>query len=60
MNSAIVSLRFSGVDPSPLARALKQKRVLVAARHGLLRVSPHFYNDETDIERLATALKELL
>jgi selenocysteine lyase/cysteine desulfurase len=30
--------------------------VLVAARHGNLRVSPHFYNDEADLARLAEAL----
>jgi selenocysteine lyase/cysteine desulfurase len=30
--------------------------VLVAARHCNLRVSPHFYNDESDLARLAEAL----
>jgi selenocysteine lyase/cysteine desulfurase len=34
--------------------------VVVAARHGRLRVSPHFYNDEGDLRRLETALKLLL
>ncbi len=60
VNSAIVPVRFEGRDPSKLARALKEKRVLVAARHGLLRVSTHFYNNESDIEHLRTALTELL
>jgi selenocysteine lyase/cysteine desulfurase len=59
-NSAIVSVRFEGRDPSPLARALKEKRVLVAARHGLLRISTHFYNNEEDLDRLSEALRELL
>lgn len=58
--SPIVSVRFEGRDPSPLARALKEKRVLVAARHGLLRISTHFYNNEDDINRLREALTELL
>jgi selenocysteine lyase/cysteine desulfurase len=35
---------------------LQARKVLVAARHGNLRVSPHFYNDETDLARLAEAL----
>jgi selenocysteine lyase/cysteine desulfurase len=30
--------------------------VLVAARHGNLRVSPHFYNNDQDLERLREAL----
>jgi selenocysteine lyase/cysteine desulfurase len=34
--------------------------VLVAARHGNLRVSPHFYNDEEDVEKFEKALKEAL
>jgi cysteine desulfurase/selenocysteine lyase len=60
VNSAIVPVRFEGRDPSKLARALKENRVLVAARHGLLRVSTHFYNNESDVERFREALKQLL
>ena len=56
----IVAIRFDGVDPSPLARALKEKRVLVAARHGCLRVSPHFYNNEDDLEHFRAALSSVL
>ncbi len=59
-NSPIVTVRFDGVDPSSLARSLKEKRVLVAARHGLLRISPHFYNNESDLERFESALRSLL
>jgi selenocysteine lyase/cysteine desulfurase len=32
----------------------------VAARQGYLRVSPHFYNDESDLERFEQALAEVL
>jgi selenocysteine lyase/cysteine desulfurase len=39
---------------------LKQQRVLVSARHGLLRVSTHFYNDEADVARFAEVLSKLL
>jgi len=60
VDSAIVSVRFPGRDPSPLARALKEKHVLVAARHGLLRISPHFYNNESDLEQLSNALTHSL
>ncbi len=45
------------VDDAPaLASRLRQLRILVSARHGLLRVSTHFYNDEIDIEALRQAL----
>ena len=56
----IVTAKFEGVDPSRLARALKERRVMVAARHGNLRVSPHFYNDEGDLERLESELKKII
>jgi cysteine desulfurase/selenocysteine lyase len=54
--SPIVAARFEDRDVSKLTRELKEKRVLVAARRGQLRVSPHFYNNEDDLERLARAL----
>ena len=59
-DSPIVTARFEGRDSSTLAGELRSRRVLAAARCGNLRVSPHFYNDETDLERLESALKELL
>jgi cysteine desulfurase/selenocysteine lyase len=55
--SAIVAARFPGVDASALARGLRERRVIVAARHGLLRVSPHFYNDESDLKAFEEALQ---
>jgi len=59
-DSPIVTARFEGKDAGDLARELQARKVLVAARHGNLRVSPHFYNDESDVERLRTVLLELL
>ncbi|MEQ1946180.1 MAG: aminotransferase class V-fold PLP-dependent enzyme [Bryobacteraceae bacterium] len=59
-NSQIVAAKFPGRDVSELAKALAKKRVLVAARHGYLRISPHFYNDDRDIGRLEQELKILL
>lgn len=57
--SPIVTGRFAGIDPGELARKLGERRVLVSARKGQLRVSPHFYNDEADIERFARELGDL-
>lgn len=58
--SPIVAAGFENRDVSALARALKEQRVLVAARRGHLRVSPHLYNNEQDLERLQQALRSLL
>ena len=54
--SPIVTALLPGTDSRELARSLKERRILVSARHGRLRVSPHFYNDETDLETLRKAL----
>jgi selenocysteine lyase/cysteine desulfurase len=58
--SQIVSALFPGADASRIAGELRARDVVVSARHGRLRVSPHFYNDEEDIRRLEGALRELL
>jgi len=58
--SQIVAGRFEGLDVGSLATALKEARVLVAARRGQLRVSPHFYNNEQDLDVFASALRKLL
>lgn len=58
--SHIVAARFEGRDPACIAAALKRSRVLVSARHGRLRVSAHFYNNEADLERLEQGLLRAL
>ena len=46
-----------GNDASELAVKLDKHGVIFPARHGLQRVSTHFYNNnEDDIARLASAL----
>jgi selenocysteine lyase/cysteine desulfurase len=59
-DSPIIAARFEGSDASELARRLKERRVLVSARHGNLRVSAHFYNNEADFDRLEAELRPLL
>ena len=58
--SQIVIAGFPGMDASTTARALREQNVVIAARHGRLRISPHFYNDEGDLKRLESALKKVL
>ncbi len=56
----ILAVKFPGVDPSKLAKELRSRRVLVAARHGYFRVSPHFYNNEADLDRLEEEVRKLI
>lgn len=56
-NTNIVAARWPDRDASEIARSLARERIIVAARHGNLRISPHFYNTEEDLEtRLKAAL----
>ena len=59
-DSPIVTARFEARDAAELAHELQGRKVLVAARHGNLRVSPHFYNDEGDLQRFEEELKQVL
>ena len=56
--SPIVTAQFPGVDMSKLAVELKRRRIVVAARQGNLRVSPHFFNNEEDLGELDEALRD--
>jgi selenocysteine lyase/cysteine desulfurase len=56
--SQIVTAHMPGRDAAGVATKLKALGILVSARHGRLRVSPHFYNDESEIETLRAALSE--
>jgi cysteine desulfurase/selenocysteine lyase len=53
----IIAAHFDGLDASCLAKDLRERRIHVSARHGNLRVSTHFYNNEDDIEKLRRALR---
>ncbi len=57
-DSPIVTARFAGIDSSKLAVRLEKERIAVTARKGNLRVSPHVFNTEEDLERLSAALKQ--
>ncbi len=57
--SQIVAARFDKGDASAIARELRTRGVLISARHGFLRISTHFYNNEGDVDRLASELKRL-
>jgi len=59
-DSQIVIAALPGKDAQQIATDLRARKVVVAARHGRLRISPHFYNNEDDLQRLEDALRELI
>jgi len=56
--SGIVSFRHPAVDSAELCERLHAAGVIVSLRGDLIRVSPHFYNTEDDLDRLLTALPQ--
>jgi selenocysteine lyase/cysteine desulfurase len=54
--SGIVALERPGVDPDAFVRRLRGVGIALACRRGRVRVSPHVYNNEDDLERLGEAL----
>jgi selenocysteine lyase/cysteine desulfurase len=57
--SGIVALTHPRVDPESATRTLRERGVAVASRRGRLRVSPHVYNNDDDLGRLAEGLGSL-
>jgi selenocysteine lyase/cysteine desulfurase len=55
--SGIVSLLTGGRDPVSLVRQCRQAGVIVNQRLGRLRVSPHAYNNQEDLDRLLDVLR---
>ncbi len=59
-SSGIVSVEVPGADPLAVRRHLLDSGVAVACRAGRVRVSAHAYNDDSDLQRLVTAWREIL
>ncbi|HVM98497.1 MAG TPA: aminotransferase class V-fold PLP-dependent enzyme, partial [Candidatus Acidoferrales bacterium] len=55
--SGIVVFR-RGNDPHGLCLKLNEQGFVVRVRGGGIRVAPHFYNNEDDIDRFLESLKE--
>ena len=54
----ILSLGFAGGMPPQLMASLADQQIYVASRLGRMRVAPHVYNDEADVDALNEALDE--
>ena len=55
----ILSLRFPAGMPRHLIEQLAAERVYVAPRVGRMRISPHVYNDEEDVDRFVATFRRL-
>ena len=55
--SGIISVRFEGHDPAGIQQACRAQGVLINARGGANRISPHIYTNNDDIDRLVEAIQ---
>ena len=55
----ILSLRFPRGMPARLIERLAVEQVHVASRVGRMRISPHVYNDEEDVDRFVATFCRL-
>lgn len=56
----MIGLRLGPDAPDDLASRLAEENVFVSVRSGSVRVSPHVYNDEGDVERLFGVLDRIV
>ena len=56
----ILSLGFRDGMPADLVKQLAAENIHVAPRLGRLRISPHVYNDEADVDRFIAAFQRLM
>jgi selenocysteine lyase/cysteine desulfurase len=56
----LMGIQLGGADPTAIADAMASSGVFVSVRGNSVRVSPHVYNDEGDVDRLLGALRAAL
>ena len=56
----ILSLAFRNGIPQGLVEGLAAEGIYVASRLGRIRISPHVYNDEEDVDRFVAAFRRLV
>jgi selenocysteine lyase/cysteine desulfurase len=56
----ILCVSFAGGMPAGLAERLAALGAHAAPRLGRLRISPHVYNDEEDVDRFVAAFRDVV
>ncbi len=56
----LIGVRLGGADPVKVQEALAEAGVYVSVRGDAMRVAPHVYNDEADVDRLFETLRAAL
>ena len=54
----MIGVRLPGGVSEALVKRLSDARIYVSVRGDAIRIAPHLYNDESDIERLFSVLRE--
>ena len=57
--SHMIGIRLPNGISEGLGKRLSDARIYVNIRGDAIRIAPHLYNDESDIERLFSVLREL-
>ncbi len=56
--SGIVTVTFPRSDPAQIRAACLEKKIVVSCRGGGIRVAPHVYNNEADIDRFIEVVRQ--
>jgi selenocysteine lyase/cysteine desulfurase len=56
----VLSLAFPNGMPDQLFERLAAENIYVASRLGRLRISPHVYNDEADVDRFIAVFRDIM
>ena len=61
--TSIISFNIKGYDPQTIVEKLEKQKIVLSVREiidkKIVRASPHFFNNESEIEAVIDAIKKL-